>query len=196
MGRRREAQREARGLRKQIKSGDTGPLYLLEGEDLQSRHEMAMQFAALVDEGLHAFNVQHLYANEATSASARDALIGDVLSSARTLPMMAPRRVLTVHGAERLLSPKKSKDEDQEPLPGLASTTKRKRSKTPVEELEQYLESPEPMTTLVFVAGASRREPPARQAAEKARRGRGLRHAGDAGRSGELDSRHASRRTG
>src|SRR4029453_10822700 len=29
----------------------------------------------------------------------------------------------------------------------------RKRGRTPVEELEQYLEAPEPLTTLVFVAG-------------------------------------------
>jgi DNA polymerase III subunit delta len=140
-------------VRKQIKSGETGPLYLLEGEDLQSRHDLAMEFAAVVDEGLHAFNVQHFYANEATTAAARDALIGELLSSARTLPMMAARRVITVHEAERLLSPRKSKDEDQETLPGLESTTKPKRSRTPAEELEEYVQSPEPMTTLVFVAG-------------------------------------------
>ena len=53
------------------------PLYLLEGDDLQSRHDLAMEFAGLVDEGLHAFNVQSFYANEATTASARDVLIGD-----------------------------------------------------------------------------------------------------------------------
>jgi DNA polymerase-3 subunit delta len=145
---------KAAEIRKQIKTGDTGPLYLLEGEDRQSRHDLAMEFAALVDEGLHAFNVQHLYANEATTAAARDALIGEVLSSARTLPMMSPRRVIAVHEAERLLSPRKAKDEDQETLPGLESTTKRKKSRTPTEELEEYFAAPEPLTTLVFVAGA------------------------------------------
>jgi DNA polymerase-3 subunit delta len=141
-------------LRKQIKSGDTGPLYLLEGDDRQSRHDLAGEFGALVDEGLHAFNVQQLYANEATTAGGRDALIGELLSSARTLPMMAPRRVIAVHEAERLLSPRKSKDEDQETLPGLESTTRRKKSRTPVEELEEYFQSPELLTTLVFVADA------------------------------------------
>jgi DNA polymerase-3 subunit delta len=145
---------KAAEIRRQIKAGDTGPLYLLEGEDRQSRHDLAMEFGAVVDEGLHAFNVQHIYANEATTASARDALIGEVLSSARTLPMMAPRRVIVLHEAERLLSPRKAKDEDQEVLPSLESTAKRKKSRTPSEELEEYVAAPEPLTTLVFVAGA------------------------------------------
>ena len=39
-------------IRKQIKSGKTGPLYLLEGDDLQSRHDLALEFANIVDEGL------------------------------------------------------------------------------------------------------------------------------------------------
>ena len=138
-------------VRKQIKSGDTAPLYLLEGDDLQSRHDLALEFAALVDEGLHAFNVQSFYANEAGSAGARDQLIGELLSAARTLPMMAPRRVLTVLEAERLLSPRKAKD-DEVDAPPPEKAGKRKRGLTPVEELEAYIESPEPLTTLVFVA--------------------------------------------
>ncbi len=138
-------------IRKQIQSGNTGPLYLLEGDDLQSRHDLSLEFAALVDEGLQAFNVESLYANEAGSVAGRDALIGDILSTARTLPMMSPRRVVIVLEAERLLSPKRGKDEDEQPDLGLAS--KKKRSITPLEELEAYFEKPEPITTLVFVAG-------------------------------------------
>lgn len=139
-------------VRKQIKSGKTAPLYLLEGDDLQSRHDLALEFAAVVDEGLHAFNVESLYANEASNAAGRDGLIGNILSTARTLPMMSPRRVIIVHEAETLLSPKRGgKDEDE--LPGLGDVKKSKRGTTPVEELEAYLEKPEPMTTLVFVAG-------------------------------------------
>src|SRR5512145_2629231 len=106
---------KAAEVRKHIKSGDTAPIYVLEGDDLQSRHDLAVEFAALVDEGLQAFNVQTFYANEATNAGARDQLIGDLLGAARTLPMMAPRRVLLVHEAEKLLSPRKSKDDEGEP---------------------------------------------------------------------------------
>ena len=102
-------------VRNKSKSGDTAPLYLLEGDDLQSRHDLAQEFASVVDEGLQAFNVQSFYANEATTAAARDQLIGDFLSAARTLPMMAPRRVLVVYEAERLLSPRKAKDDEPEP---------------------------------------------------------------------------------
>jgi DNA polymerase III delta subunit len=140
-------------VRKQIKSEQTGPLYLLEGDDLQSRHDLANEFTAVVDEGLHAFNVQSFYANEATNAGTRDQMIGELIAAARTLPMMSPRRVLLVHEAEKLLSPRKGKDDEDSPSPA-ASGGKKKRSLTPTEELEEYFQSPEPLTTLVFVAGA------------------------------------------
>jgi DNA polymerase III delta subunit len=139
-------------VRKQIASGETAPLYLLEGSDLQSRHDLALEFAFLVDEGLQAFNVESIYANEATTAGARDQVIGSILATARTLPMMVPRRVILVHEAERLLSPRKGKDDEPE-APAAAARGKKSRALTPVEELEAYFESPEPMTTLVFVAG-------------------------------------------
>jgi DNA polymerase III delta subunit len=139
-------------IRKQIKSGKTGPLYLLEGDDLQSRHDLALEFANVVDEGLHAFNVQSFYANEATNAPGRDQLIGSLLSNARTLPMMAPRRVIIVHESDRLLAPKRAKEEDE---PGDAAVPRKGKrpATTPAEELEAYIEHPEPMTTLVFVSG-------------------------------------------
>jgi DNA polymerase-3 subunit delta len=139
-------------IRKLIKSGKTGPLYLLEGDDLQSRHDLALEFANLVDEGLQAFNVESFYANEATNAAGRDQLIGALLSTARTLPMMADRRVVIVHEAERLLAPKRGKDDDDSGELDLPK--KARKGTTPAEELEAYIEKPEPMTTLVFVAGA------------------------------------------
>jgi DNA polymerase III delta subunit len=138
-------------IRKQIKSGQTGPLYVLEGDDLQSRHDLALEFANLVEEGLQAFNVESFYANEATSAAGRDQLIGALLSTARTLPMMAPKRVVIVHEAERLLAPKRAKEEDEAAEAELPK--KSKRGATPAEELEAYVENPEPMTTIVFVSG-------------------------------------------
>jgi DNA polymerase III delta subunit len=135
-------------IRKQIRSGKTGPLYVLGGDDLQSRHDLALEFANIVDEGLQAFNVQSFYANDASTAAGRDQLIGALLSNARTLPMMAPRRVIVVHDADRLLAPKRAKDEVETEAP-----SKGKRGASPVEELEAYIENPEPMTTLVFVSG-------------------------------------------
>jgi DNA polymerase-3 subunit delta len=140
-------------IRKQIKAGKTAPLYLLEGDDQQSRHDLASEFANVVDEGLQAFNVQSFYANEATNAGGRDQLIGTLLSTARTLPMMSPRRVIIVHEADRLLAPKRAKDEDSSAEPEPAKKGKRAPAITPAEELEAYIEHPEPMTTLVFVSG-------------------------------------------
>lgn len=139
-------------IRKQIKSGKTGPLYLLEGDDLQSRHDLGLEFANIVDEGLQAFNVQSFYANEATNAGGREQLIASLLSNARTLPMMAPRRVIVVHEADRLLAPKRAKD-DEEGEVEAPKKGKRPPATTPAEELEAYIENPEPMTTLVFVSG-------------------------------------------
>jgi DNA polymerase-3 subunit delta len=139
-------------VRKQIKSGETAPLYVLEGDDLQARHDLAVDFTALVDEGLHAFNVQSFYANEATNASARDTMMGELIGAARTLPMMAPRRVLIVHEAERLLSPRKAKDDEADVLAD-APAGKRRKALTPADELEAYFEQPEPLSTVVFVSG-------------------------------------------
>src|SRR5688500_11080711 len=138
-------------IRKLIKAGKTGPLYLLEGDDLQSRHDLAMEFANLVDEGLQAFNVASFYANEATNAAGRDHLIGALLSTAWTLPMMASKRVVIVHEAERLLAPKRARDDEDQGELDLPK--KAKRGATAAEEFEAYVENPEPMTTLVFVAG-------------------------------------------
>ena len=139
-------------VRKQIATGETAPLYLLEGDDLQSRHDVAVEFAAIADEGLQAFNVQTFYANEATNAGARDQMMSEIIAAARTLPMMSPRRVLIVHEAERLLSPRKGKDEEPEPA-AEPSGARRRKTLTPAEEFEQYFESPERLTTVVFVAG-------------------------------------------
>ena len=96
--------------------------------------------------------MQSFYANEATNASGRDQLIGSLLSNARTLPMMAPRRVIIVHEADRLLAPKRAKDDDEGEIE-VTKKGKRAAAATPAEELEAYIEQPEPMTTLVFVSG-------------------------------------------
>ena len=141
-------------VREQIASGATAPLYLLEGDDFQARLDLATEFASVVDESLRPFNVESFHANEANSTAGRDQLIAGLLAAARTLPMMAPRRVLIVHQAERLLSPRKGKDDDGERPPAAADGgKKRKRATTPSEEFEQYLEAPEPLTTIVFVSG-------------------------------------------
>jgi DNA polymerase-3 subunit delta len=137
-------------VRAQIAAGDTAPVYLVESDDSASRQEVAQAFLALVDEGLHAFNVATFFARDATNAEGRDAMYAAILSAARTLPMMAPRRLLIVHDAEALLAPKRVKDEEAaEAVP----KGKRARATTPAEEFEAYLQRPEPTTTLVLETG-------------------------------------------
>lgn len=140
-------------VRTQIASGTPAPVYLLESDDAPSRLDVAQAFLALIDDDLHAFNVAVFHGREATTAGDRDAMLSAILGTARTLPMMAPRRLILVHDADWLLTPRKGKDDDgvvAEPVAG-----KRKaRSTTPAEDFEAYLAAPEPLTTLVLDAPA------------------------------------------
>lgn len=137
-------------VRAAIAAGTPAPIYVLESDDVPSRLELSQAFLALVEDGLEAFNTASFHGGEASSAGDRDAMLSALLSAARTLPMMAPRRVLLVHDAEALLTPKRAKDE--EPAEGAAPGKRRPRSTTPAEDFEAYVERPEPMTTLVLDA--------------------------------------------
>ncbi len=136
-------------VRTAIAAGTPAPIYLLESDDVPSRLELSAAFLALVEEGLEAFNTASFHGRDAANAGDRDTMLSALLSAARTLPMMAPRRVLFVHDAEALLAPKRGKDD--EPAEATAGTGKRRaRSTTPAEDFEAYVERPEPTTTLVL----------------------------------------------
>jgi len=116
-------------LRKQIASGETAPLYMLVGADDMEKTAVANDFTEMVDEGLRAFNVDHLYGGESK--------VDDLLHAAGTLPMMAPRRVVVIHEAEKLLIPKReSKAADEE-----------------LERLEAFVKAAPSHATVVFVCG-------------------------------------------
>ena len=124
-------------VRKQIKSGDTDPLYLVLGEDDVERSALAAEFAEIVDEGLRAFNVERIHAGDMTNGDKLADGVAQLVSAVRTMPMMVPRRVVMVTQAEMLLVPKRESE---------AATRALK-------QLETFLKLPEPQTTLVFVAG-------------------------------------------
>ena len=117
-------------LRKQIAAGDTASLYVLIGADDTEKSAIATEFTEMVDEGLRAFNVDHLYGGEIDS--------DDLFAAAATLPMMAPRRIVLVHDAERLLIPKRE---------GKAADAAQER-------LEAFIKAPPSHATVVFVCGA------------------------------------------
>jgi DNA polymerase III subunit delta len=125
-------------VRKQIDSGQVGPLYLLEGDDEFAKAALATQFAGLVDEELRPFNVERIHAGELTTADRLAAGVASLVTACRTLPMMSPRRVVVVLQAGTLLVPARES----------AAATRA------LEELEELFTRPEPTTTLVLVTSA------------------------------------------
>jgi DNA polymerase III delta subunit len=125
-------------VRQQIAGGTPDSVYLLIGEDELEKSALAGEFAELVEEGLRAFNVERIHAGEWTSGDRLLEGVGTVIAAARTLPMMAPRRVVTVLQAEALLMPKRESEAAARAL----------------EQFESLLKAPEPQTTLVLVASS------------------------------------------
>ena len=124
-------------VRTQIAAGETGPIYLLQGEDDVEKSALAAEFADIVEEGLRAFNVERLHAGDWTTGDRLAEGVADIVAAVRTLPMMAPRRVVVVAQAEPLLVPKRESEAATRAL----------------DELAALITSPETQTTLVFVAG-------------------------------------------
>src|SRR5436853_556246 len=116
-------------LKKQIAAGDTGPLYLLIGEDDSEKSAVAAEFVEMVDEGLRAFGVDRLFGGEIKA--------DDLFDVAATLPMMSPRRIVIVIDAERLLIPKRE---------GKAAEAEQER-------LEAFVKNPPSHATVVLVCG-------------------------------------------
>jgi DNA polymerase III subunit delta len=116
-------------LRKQLSAGDTDPLYVLVGQDDAEKASVAAEFAEMVDEGLRAFNFERLYGG--------DMKADDLLQASGMLPMMAPRRVVVILEAEKLLIPKRE---------GKAAEEEQDR-------LEAFIKDPPRHCTVVFVCG-------------------------------------------
>ncbi|MBI3402353.1 MAG: DNA polymerase III subunit delta [Acidobacteria bacterium] len=125
-------------VRKQIQSALTDPIYLILGEEEVEKSALASEFADLVDEGLRAFNVERIHVGELTTGDKLLDGVASIVASARTLPMMSPRRVVIVFQAETLLAPKRESDAADRAL----------------KELESLITMPDPQTTLVLVASA------------------------------------------
>ena len=116
-------------VRAQIASGQLDPVYLILGDDEQWKLALAAEFEQAVDEGLRAFNVARFHGG--------DAALGEVLDVARTVPLMAPRRIVIVSHAERLLQPARDG----------------KAAEQDAAELEAFLEDPPQHAVLVLASG-------------------------------------------
>jgi len=116
-------------VRGQIARGALAPIYLLLGQDEREKIDLATAFAETVDEDLRAFNVDRLYGVETPVAA--------VIDAARTLPLMASRRIVIVQQAEALLQPRRDDSEAAE---------------RDAAALEAYLKEPYPHAVLVLLA--------------------------------------------
>ena len=119
-------------LKKHIEKGSLAPVYVLAGDDETGKSGVITSLVDSVEAELRAFNVERLYAAEAAVT------IGSVLDAARTLPWMAPRRLVVVMQAEKLFA---ARGGDEEESGG-------------VEDFERYLADPVPSTLLVLVVPA------------------------------------------
>jgi DNA polymerase-3 subunit delta len=128
----------ASAVRKQIAALSADPIYLLTGEDEVEKAALAHEFEELVDEGLRAFNVERVHAGEWTTGDRMVTGVSSLVDAAKTLPMMAPRRVVIVLRAEMLLAPRRESEAAGRAL----------------EAFEALVSHPEPQTTLVLVASS------------------------------------------
>ena len=128
-------------LKKQIADRRLECVYLFVGEDVKLVDRMVDGIEGVIDERDRPFAVERLYAGEDGGTPLA------IASAARVFPMLGDRRIVVVMRAERLLKPKRaSKAAEDEPEDG--------ESEQAVDgsALEDFLVSPVPSTTLVFVA--------------------------------------------
>jgi DNA polymerase III subunit delta len=134
---------DQQALRKLVSSRRLGPVHLLVGEDVRLIEQALDAIEGTIDEADRPFAVDRLYAAESGGSPI------DIAATARVLPMLGDRRLVIVLRAERILKPKRSAkaaaevvdiDDDGEDVA------------FDFAPLEDYLASPVPFSTLVFVA--------------------------------------------
>jgi DNA polymerase III subunit delta len=115
---------------REAQSGAVRPVYVISGEEDYLRSEVvrALRAAALAG-GIPGLNEDQLVAGEAN--------VDQMLALARTLPMMARRRLVLVRGVERW---------------DTAAESSAERRQHPLDRVAEYAAAPAPETTLLLVA--------------------------------------------
>jgi len=121
-------------------AGELRPVYLVAGDEpyFERRVIAELKRAALAG-SVPGLNDEYLQAGEVT--------VERVLSAARTLPMMAKRRLVIVRGLERW-EPRAAEDDDDEPK---TKGRDAKAGEPPLDRLAEYAKAPSPSTVLVLV---------------------------------------------
>jgi DNA polymerase-3 subunit delta len=130
-------------LKQQIADRKLAPIYLFVGEDLKLMDRMVDGLEEVIDPADRPFAVDRFYAGEPSAAPEA------IADAARIVPMLGDRRLVFVLRAERLLKPKRASktapaDDDAEAADAEQAVDS--------SALEDYLASPVPSTTMVFVA--------------------------------------------
>jgi DNA polymerase III delta subunit len=142
----------------QIASGRIEPVYVLVGPDVALKAKLVALLVDTVEEDLRPFNVDKLFPSDHREEARKQ--FWTVLQLSRTLPMMAPRRVIVVAQAENLLPVFKTEHDEAPGRPDEAPAGRKGRKavlkaagEAELEALEEYLTSPSPESVLVLVAG-------------------------------------------
>ncbi len=80
-------------LKKDIETGALKPVYLFHGQEIFLKERYLSKLAALVNESVADFNLETVSAEETPPA--------DVLEKVRSMPFLAPPRIVIVRGADR-----------------------------------------------------------------------------------------------
>ncbi len=125
----------------EARAGELRPVYLVAGEEpyLERLVFAELKRAALAG-SVPGLNDEYLQAGEVT--------VERVLAAARTLPMMAKRRLVVVRGLERWEPRAAEDDAGDEPK---AKTRDTKDREPPLDRLAEYAKSPSPSTVLVLI---------------------------------------------
>jgi DNA polymerase III delta subunit len=138
-------------LKQQIAAGRLAPVYLIVGDDVRLAEALVEAIEGTVEEADRPFAVERVYATEPRGTPI------DIAASARMMPMLGSRRIVTVLRAEKLLKPKraaKSEAGDADEPAGVPGGPGEKDEIESVDftPLEDYLNGPVDSTTVVFVA--------------------------------------------
>ncbi len=119
----------------QIQAGRLDRVYLITGRDDERKSRLGSMLSDTLDEGLRPFNLDRLFGSDSKPEARRQ--LWALLDLARTLPMMAPVRMVIIHQAEKLLAVLKDSEGGGAELAAF----------------EEYLKSPAPHAVVVFVVG-------------------------------------------
>ncbi len=130
----------------QIAAGSIAPVYFVTGPDADMKGRIVTALSESLEADLRDFNLDRQHAAESKAEQRKQ--LWTVLDLARTLPMMAPRRIVILMGAERVLAALREAEGGTDEL----------------DAFEAYLQAPQPHATIVFVTAA---EPDGRSKAVK-----------------------------